>query len=363
MKIVELGDVLKYEQPTRYIVRSEDYDDSYEIPVLTAGKSFLLGKTNEKDNVYDNHPVIIFDDFTTAFHYVDFPFKVKSSAMKLLKEDSDRADLKYLYHKMKTISFDAKQHKRYWISKYSKIKIPLPDLATQQAIVRKLDTAQKLCDLSQTLIEKYEKLSQSLFLEMFGDPVTNPKGWEVKKLEELGTLERGRSTHRPRNAPELLGGKYPLIQTGDVANSNGYIRKYNSTYSELGLLQSRIWKTGTLCITIAANIAKTGILMFDACFPDSIVGFTPNNEMTTNLYVQYWMSFLQKIIEESAPESAQKNINLAILRDLDIPVPPIELQNQFAENIAEIEKQKALAEQELAKSERLFAALLQESFS
>ncbi|QAR31292.1 restriction endonuclease subunit S [Ornithobacterium rhinotracheale] len=184
MKKVELRDVLNYEQPTRYIVSSGDYDDRYETPVLTAGKSFLLGKTNEKDNVYDNYPVIIFDDFTTAFHYVDFPFKVKSSAMKLLKEDSDRANLKYLYYKMKTMSFDAKQHKRYWISKYSKIKIPLPDLATQQKIVEKLDLTQKLCEKSQALVEKYENLIQSLFLEMFGDPVTNPKGWEVKTIED-----------------------------------------------------------------------------------------------------------------------------------------------------------------------------------
>ena len=96
MKNVALGDVLEYEQPTKYIVQNSDYSDEYEIPVLTAGKSFLLGYTDEKSNVFDNVPVIIFDDFTTSFKYVDFPFKVKSSAMKILKAKESVADIKFL---------------------------------------------------------------------------------------------------------------------------------------------------------------------------------------------------------------------------------------------------------------------------
>jgi len=193
------------------------------------------------------------------------------------------------------------------------------------------------------LIEKYNELTKSLFLDMFGDPVTNPKGWEKGKFSEVGQLDRGKSKHRPRNAPELLGGDYPLIQTGDVANCSGYIREYKSTYSEIGLKQSKMWDKGTLCITIAANIAKTGILMFDACFPDSVVGFIPNSK-TNSLYIQFWLSFLQKTLEDSAPESAQKNINLAILRKLDLPLPPIYLQNKFADLVMEVEKQKQQAE-------------------
>ena len=134
---------------------------------------------------------------------------------------------------------------------------------------------------------------------MFGDPVTNPKGWEIRKFEDIGSLDRGVSKHRPRNAPELLDGPHPLIQTGDISNSDGYIRSYKSTYSEIGLKQSKIWPAGTLCITIAANIAKTGILTFDSCFPDSVVGFSPNTQATTE-YVQFWLGFLQKILEDSA---------------------------------------------------------------
>lgn len=95
-----------------------------------------------------------------------------------------------------------------------------------------------------------------MFVEMFGDPVTNPMDWPIRYLGNLGELDRGVSKHRPRNEPSLLNGPYPLIQTGDVANCDGYIRKYTSTYSEEGLRQSRLWPQGTLCITIAANIGK-----------------------------------------------------------------------------------------------------------
>lgn len=171
-------------------------------------------------------------------------------------------------------------------------------------------------------------LIKAQFIEMFGDPVTNPKGWTVEKLSEMGEVNRGVSKHRPRNDPKLLGGKYPLIQTGDVANAGLYIVDYSSTYSDFGLAQSKMWNKGTLCITIAANIAKTGILAFDSCFPDSIVGFVPNNR-TNTYFINYWFSFFQKILEEQAPESAQKNINLRILYELDIICPPIILQNDL----------------------------------
>ncbi len=137
--------------------------------------------------------------------------------------------------------------------------------------------------------------------------------------------------------------------------------KYKSTYSDIGLNQSKKWPKGTLCITIAANIAKTGILDFDACFPDSVVGFVPN-EKSNSVFVLFWMSFLQKILEDSAPESAQKNINLAILRDLDFLNVPIELQNQFAERVQKTEVQKAQAQQSLEKAEELFNSLLQRAF-
>lgn len=135
----ELGELLSYEQPTPYIVESTDYDDKYDIPVLTAGKSFLLGYTNEEHGIYDRLPVIIFDDFTTASQYVNFKFKVKSSAMKILQPNTELVLPKFIYYRMQIIQFDHSTHKRYWIQQYSKIKVSVPPLDLQKQIVTKIE--------------------------------------------------------------------------------------------------------------------------------------------------------------------------------------------------------------------------------
>lgn len=242
------------------------------------------------------------------------------------------------------------------------VQVDFPSLAEQRRVAAILDQAANLRSQRRAALALLDSLTQSIFLDMFGDPVMNPKGWTLSRLGKMGSLDRGVSKHRPRNAPQLLGGPYPLIQTGEVANCGGYIRSHNTTYSEIGLRQSKLWPAGTLCITIAANIAKTGILTFDACFPDSVVGFRADDSATVE-FVRVWLSFLQKALEESAPESAQKNINLALLRDLPIPVPPLSLQQAFAVRIQAIEFLKAAHRAALAEFDALFASLQHRAFN
>lgn len=138
-KEYELGELLFYEQPTPYIVSSTKYNDRYKIPVLTAGKSFILGYTNETHGVYDSLPVIIFDDFTTASRYVNFKFKVKSSAMKILIPNTELVLPKFIYYRMQIIQFDHSTHKRYWIQQYSKIKVAIPPIPVQERIVARIE--------------------------------------------------------------------------------------------------------------------------------------------------------------------------------------------------------------------------------
>ena len=143
-----LGDYLSYEQPTKYLVANTKYDDSFLTPVLTAGQSFILGYTNEKVGVFQaskDVPVIIFDDFTTSFHWVDFSFKVKSSAMKMLRPtDEKKALFRYLYYCMKNIPYVPGDHTRQWIGIYSQFEIPVPPLPVQEEIVRILDNFTEL---------------------------------------------------------------------------------------------------------------------------------------------------------------------------------------------------------------------------
>ncbi len=160
VEYVSIGNVVNYEQPSKYIVKSTDYSDEFSIPVLTAGQSFILGYTNEIDNIYKaskENPVIIFDDFTGAFKWVDFPFKVKSSAIKMLTANSDIATLRYIYHVMGNIGYSSDEHKRLWISIYSAMKIPVPPLPVQQKIVRILDNFTELTVELTTELEARQK--------------------------------------------------------------------------------------------------------------------------------------------------------------------------------------------------------------
>ncbi len=242
----------------------------------------------------------------------------------------------------------------------SEMLIPVPSLQEQRRVVRILDAVDALCEKRQKTLGLLDRMTSSVFTSRFGDPITNPRGWPITTLGDLGDLERGVSKHRPRNAPHLLGGAYPLIQTGDVARSGGVITDYTSTYSEAGLSQSRLWPAGTLCITIAANIAMAGVVTFDACFPDSVVGFTADPAVTT--YVQAWLSFLQPTLERSAPESAQKNINLAILRRLPVPTPPRPAMSDFAGVVSEIRRARRRHAKGLVGLEVLRDALLARAF-
>ena len=239
--------------------------------------------------------------------------------------------------------------------------LPAHTQEEQHQIAESLDKVSELIALRKEQLAKLDQLVKSRFIELFGDPVSNSNNLPELTLPELGDFGRGVSKHRPRNDPKLLGGEYPLIQTGEVANAQLYITEYENTYSELGFKQSKLWQAGTLCITIAANIAKTAILTFDACFPDSVVGFKAN-EKTNNIFMHYWFSFFQAILEAQAPESAQKNINLKILSELKIIVPPIELQNQFAAFVEQTDKSKLAIQQSLDKLELLKKSLMQEYF-
>ncbi|MBF6593448.1 MAG: restriction endonuclease subunit S [Thermaceae bacterium] len=165
---------------------------------------------------------------------------------------------------------------------------------------------------------------------MAGEWQEIPSGWRMVKLRELGEVNRGKSKHRPRYADHLYGGPYPFIQTGDIKASNGRITSYTQTYSEAGLAQSQLWPAGTMCITIAANIAETGILEFPACFPDSVVGFIADKNKADIYFIEYVFRFLRQRLQREASGSVQDNINLATLDRLRFPIPPLETQRAIA---------------------------------
>ncbi|MFD1032932.1 restriction endonuclease subunit S [Metaplanococcus flavidus] len=162
--------------------------------------------------------------------------------------------------------------------------------------------------------------------------------FETVKLPEIGTLARGKSKHRPRYDPVLYGGKYPFIQTGDIRKAGKRIKDFEQSYSEVGLSQSKLWKKDTLCITIAANIAETSILDFEACFPDSVVGFIPDTSRCSIDYIYYYFQYFKKEIQSRAYGSVQENINLKVLNDIDIILPPLHIQKKITSILSPLDE-------------------------
>ena len=341
-------------------VQTSEYGKRGKYIIIDQGQSQIAGYTDREEGVFEELPVIVFGDHTRTIKYVDKPFFLGADGVKVLRSKDSNANYKYLYYALKSAKIPDTGYNRHfkWLKK---IQINYPDNNRQEEIVQILDKVSDIIKNRESELSALDELIKARFVEMFGDPVANPKGLIKKTLPELGEFGRGVSKHRPRNDEALLGGPYPLIQTGDVANSGLYITEYHSTYSELGLQQSKMWDEGTLCITIAANIAKTAILGFDACFPDSIVGFIANED-TNNVFVHYWFSFFQEILESQAPESAQKNINLKILSELKVIVPNIQEQNEFADFVVQVEKTKDTIQKSLDETQILLDSLMQRYF-
>ena len=393
----ELGELLPFEQPTAYIVKSTDYCDAYATPVLTAGKSFILGKTNETDGIFDQLPVIIFDDFTTATQFVNFRFKVKSSAMKILHINTDLVIPKYIFYRLQIIQFDHSTHKRYWIQSYSKIKVLIPPLDEQFRIVARIEELfselDKAVDTLKTTKEQLEVYRQAILQQAFiGNsnyhkrkssipkaefkPVdakelvqlaSLPQEWKYVYLSDLGNLSRGKSSHRPRNDPKLFeNGVYPFFQTGDVKGAQKDLYNCEKKYNDVGLAQSKLWPAGTLCITIAANIAETCFLGVDGCFPDSIVGFIPNDNLVLKEYIRFFIEASKLKLWAYAPATAQKNINLSTLENLIVPYCGIEEQQYIVQKIEEIDSVCNKLEQTidiaLAQADAMRQSILKQAF-
>jgi type I restriction enzyme, S subunit len=249
------------------------------------------------------------------------------------------------------------------------IPIPFPPLTEQQRIVGILDEAFDGIATAKTNAEKNLQNARALFESHLQSVFTEcGEGWKQKTLAEIATtFGRGKSRHRPRNEPSLYGGKYPFIQTGDIRNSEHFITEYSQTYSEAGLAQSKLWPKGTICITIAANIAETGILGFDACFPDSVIGVVPDPKEAEVGFVEYLLQSFKARIQALGKGSAQANINMATFEHERFPFPPVAEQRRIVEKFdslsEETQRLESLYQRKLTALDELKKSLLHQAFS
>ena len=330
--MVELGDVLDYEQPTKYIVDSVDYNDEFETPVLTAGKTFILGRTNETEGIFkEKLPVIIFDDFTTATKYVDFPFKVKSSAMKILHADKDKIDIRFAFYSMQKIVFPVNEHKRYWISEYSKIKIPLPPLDIQKKIIDEIEVKQQAINSAKELIRSLERERRYF-------------GRSIAKLEdvewvELGSVCETSSGGTPlKNVKEYYeNGTVPWIKSGEV--NQGVVCESEEKITEAGLKESsaKLFPKNTVLIAMyGATAGKVGLLKIEASTNQAICGVLPNEKYIPE-FLYYYLRTRTDDMARLSQGGAQPNISQTIIKKMLIPVIAIEDQIRLVAEMDEDE--------------------------
>ena len=223
----KLGDLLQYEQPQKYIVISSEYDDSFDIPVLTAGQSFILGWTNEKTGIKKaspDNPVIIFDDFVTSSHYVDFPFKIKSSAMKLLSSTNSTNDINFSFNLLKQIDYTPISHMRHWISMFAQFNVYTPIANEQVKIGQIFNKLDSLITLHQRKLDALKKIKSALLEKMFPKDGSNipeirftgfTEAWEQRKLSDLITR-----VSEMYNQPDL-----PRVEYEDINPGQGTLNK------------------------------------------------------------------------------------------------------------------------------------------
>lgn len=254
------------------------------------------------------------------------------------------------------------------VGKVRKFKINLPSLEEQRRIVSILDEVFKEVDRVKEIAEMNHKSTQDLFESTLSHYLNDRgKDWEHRTLKDISLVfGRGRSRHRPRNDKELYGGKYPFIQTGDIRNANQLITKYTQTYNEQGLAQSKLWPKGTICITIAANIAETGILGFDACFPDSVIGLIVDPKKAIPEFVEYTLQSYKKRLQAKGKGSAQDNLNMEKFENEFFPIPTLKTQQNILSELkaiaSETQQLNALYVEKVAQAMELRKSVLNKAF-
>lgn len=364
----ELGMLLQYEQPTRYIVNSTEYDDRYPTPVLTAGKSFILGYTNETDNIFDELPVIIFDDFTTATQYVDFRFKVKSSAMKILHINTDVVLPKYIYYLLQTIHVEHSTHKRYWIQQFSKVKVDIPPIPVQEKIVSQIEESLSQLD---SAVETLKKTKQQL--EVYRQAV-------LKEAFDFSTVNQGALSDLcssivdcPHSTPKWTKEGELCLRTTNF--KRGYLdlsEKNYVSHETFDLRNKRL-------IPLPGDIvySREGAILGIACIiPDNTYVCLGQRMMllrtSKSLNNRFLMHFLNSpkvnsYIKKMTGGSASPHVNVKDIKALQIPVLPIFQQEQITKTIESklsvCDSIEQTVTQSLQQAEALRQSILKKAFS
>ena len=354
MSRCKLEEFISYEQPSKYIVNSDQYDDSFEIPVLTAGKSFILGYTDETNNIFDNLPVIIFDDFTTSVQFVDFPFKVKSSAMKLLK-NTEQADIKYCYYLLKFLQHTPENHKRQWLSATSQNIVELPIIEKQKNIVRKLDKILEVIDNQNKQLELLDEAIKARFVEMFG--TIYDKKFDMKTLPDIvssdkNSIKRGPFGGALKKEDFLEDGYMVYEQRHAIHEDFKYAKYYVSPEKYESMIGFKV-VPGDLIISCSGTLGRIAEVPMGAkegIINQALLKISLNKDIMNNQFFiyQFRCKEIQDMLFGISRGSGIANMpSMNEVKAFKFICPPLELQNQFASFVKEIDKSRLLSNHSL----------------
>ncbi len=347
MSRCKLEEFITYEQPAKYIVDSDQYDDSFDIPVLTAGKSFILGYTDETNNIFDNLPVIIFDDFTTSVQFVDFPFKVKSSAMKLLK-NTEQADIKYCYYLLKFLQHTPENHKRQWLSATSQNIVELPTIEEQKNIVRKLDKILEVIDNQNKQLELLDEAIKARFVEMFGTLHDNENRFNIVTIEEVCSIIKDGTHQTPHYTEDKING-YKFLSSKDVMSQKinweniKYIPKdlHEKLYASIQPQRNDI-----LMSKNGVNYGVAAVNDTDEVFDIYVsLALLRPKQLIDPVFFRCVINNIEtkRQFDMSIKGIGVPNLHLGEIKKTKIILPPMVLQKQFVTFVKQIDKSRLLS--------------------
>lgn len=337
-----LEELLQYEQPAAYIVASTDYNDSYKTPVLTAGKSFILGYTNEDQGIFDKLPVIIFDDFTTSTQYVNFKFKVKSSAIKILHVNTELVDPKFIYYRMQVIRFDHSTHKRYWIQQYSKIKVAIPPLPEQRRIVARIEELfselDKTVETLNTTKQQLAVYRQAVLKEAFEDD--HPK-------TALKNIAKAMSGYAFKSKKYIANGQYIVVKIGNVKQFKFDFSRDLTRTNEIDgdILKKYLLRKGDCLITLTGTRGKRdyGFVSMitnqdNYLLNQRVAALRFNPDKALPEFYQYYLSsfdYRDQFFSYETGNVGQGNVGIKALTDPIVVCPSLEEQKNIVMTLDE----------------------------
>lgn len=340
--------------------KKENYLNEGKYPIIDQGRELIAGYNNNDNGLYIDIPAIIFGDHTRIIKYIDFPFFLGADGVKILKTKHEDIDYKYLYYFFLKNEVPNTGYNRHfkWLKE---LIIPVPPIETQKQIAKTLDAVSELLSMRKQQLAELNSLTKYVFYDMFGDPVANDKGWEQIKLSELCDIVRGGS---PRPIDKYLGGNIPWIKISDATNGDDiYLHKTKEHIIPEGVKKSRLIAEGSMIFAnCGVSLGFARIITFSGCIHDGWLAFNNISDKINKIFLLKQLNEKTLYFRRTAPSGTQPNLNIDIMKQESVIIPPMSKQTEYVNIVTKIEEQKSLVKKAIEETQLLIDSLMSQYF-